>query len=86
MSGYCMTAAFDYNTYLGLCRQPIFGLCRQPIFGLCRQPVFGLRITRWDYWVSKPVHSPTLSALASELLFSYLLRSEERLHNLEIVC
>ena len=28
MSGYCMMAAFDYNTYLGLCRQPIFGLCR----------------------------------------------------------
>ena len=78
MGGYCMTAAFDYNTYLGLCRQPIFGLCRQPVFGLC--------ITRWDYWVSKPVHSPTLSALASELLFSCLLRSEERLHNLEIVC
>ena len=35
MGGYCMTAAFDYNTYLGLCRQPIFGLCRQAIFGLC---------------------------------------------------
>ena len=27
--------------------------------------------------MSKPVHSPTLSALASEVLFSCLLRSEE---------
>ena len=60
-----VTFCTDCRSVWGLCRHPIFGA----MYGHCVhtwQSVGPLLccITRWDYWVSKPVHSPTMSALA----------------------